>query len=142
MRSPLQFVFIAALLTAAACNAGGGGPSAPIATPAASPAPSPDVTEIQIFTEAQPAQACMDALAMGRLVPDTRSGLGFAGPDGVSNPVMWPFGYTARLVDNEIELHDSEGAFVAREGDQIEMGGGSGANGLFFACGGSVQIAN
>jgi len=84
----------------------------------------------------------MDALAKGTLVPDPRSGLGFAGPDGVSNPVMWPFGYTARLVDNEIELYDADGAFVAREGDRIEMGGGNGANNLFYACGGSVQIAN
>ena len=140
MRSPLHFVFIAALVTLAACGSGAGPTTAP--SPSPTPARSPDITEIRLFTEPQPAQACMDALAMGTLVPDTRSGLGYAGPDGVAKPVMWPFGYTARLVDNAIELYDASGAFVAREGDQIQMGGGSGANNLFYACEGSVEIAN
>jgi hypothetical protein len=47
---------------------------------------------------------------------------------------MWPFGYSTRLVDGVIELVDSSGAFVAREGDVVQMGGGFGTNGLFYSC--------
>ena len=47
---------------------------------------------------------------------------------------MWPFGYSARLVDGVIELVDGSAKFVAREGDTVEVGGGFGANGLFYAC--------
>ena len=145
MRSPLHFVFIIALLTAAACNAGGGNPTTapPSGAPAtASAAPTPDLTEIQLLTEPQPSDACMDALATGTLVPDPTTGLAIASGNGERTTVMWPFGYTARLVDNVIELYDDHGIFVAREGDVVSMGGGFGANNLFYACGGSVQLAN
>jgi hypothetical protein len=82
----------------------------------------------------------MDALARGTLVPDPRSGLALATPTGERIPVMWPFGYSARLVDAVIELVDSSGNFVAREGDTVEMGGGFGANGLFYACTGLKRV--
>ena len=82
----------------------------------------------------------MDALAQGTLVPDPRTGLALATSTGERMPVMWPFGYSARLVDGEIELLDGSGAFVAREGDLIQMGGGSGANGLFYACAEDIQV--
>ena len=81
----------------------------------------------------------MDALATGTLVPDTRSGLGIASADGFRTPVMWPFGYSAILVEEVIQLIDDEGNVVAVEGDVVSMGGGSGAGGLFYACAGSVQ---
>ncbi len=84
----------------------------------------------------------MAALAQGTLVPDPRSGLAIAAPTGERTPVMWPFGYSARLVDGVIELLDDAGTFVAREGDAVEMGGGLGPNGFFFACARDIQRAN
>jgi len=83
----------------------------------------------------------MDALAQGTLVPDPRTGLALATPDGGRTPVMWPFGYSARLVDGEIELVDDSGEFVACEGDVVQMGGGFGANGLFYSCAQGIQVA-
>lgn len=82
----------------------------------------------------------MDALARGTLVPDPRTGLGLAN-GAERTPVMWPFGYSARLVDGVIELVDGSARFVAREGDAVEVGGGFGANGLFYACTG-LQIVD
>ena len=102
-----------------------------------SPTPSPE--SIALLTEPAPAQACMEALAMGTLVFDPRSTLAIGGPSGERTPVMWPFGYSARLVDGTLELLDNRGQLVAREGDRIEMGGGFGAGNLFYACSGSVQ---
>jgi hypothetical protein len=107
------------------------------ATATATPATTPE--GISLLTEPAPAQACMDALARGTLVPDPRSGLALASPTGERTPVMWPFGYSARLVDAVIELVDSSGNFVAREGDTVEMGGGFGGSGLFYACGDGIR---
>ncbi len=53
---------------------------------------------------------------------------------------MWPFGYSARLVDGQIELLDDSGEFVAREGDTVQAGGGFGANNLFYACAGLQRV--
>ncbi len=145
-----QSLFIIALALAATTGCSGAAPPA-TATPAAT-APSathsppaqagPTPVSITLLTEPAPAQACMDALAQGTLVPDPRTGLALATSDGQRMPVMWPFGYSARLVNGEIELLDDSGAFVAREGDTVQMGGGSGQNGLFFACAEGITVVD
>jgi hypothetical protein len=93
---------------------------------------------IDLLTEDQPAQACMLALATGRLVADPRSALGIAAADGSRYSVMWPFGYSAVYADDLIWLLDRAGTPIAAEGDMIEMGGGFGTN-LFYACAGSIK---
>lgn len=105
-----------------------------VAACASEPAPSSTPQSITLLTQPAPAQGCDDALAQGTLVPDPRSGLALASGNGERTPVMWPFGYSARLVDGVIELVDSSGALVAREGDMVQMGGGFGASGLFYSC--------
>ena len=93
---------------------------------------------VDLLTESQPSQACMDALATGRLAPDARSGLGIiAGDDRMS--VMWPFGYSAVYAEDTLWLVDPAGVPIAAQGDLIQMGGGSGSGGLFYACAGSIE---
>lgn len=92
---------------------------------------------VELLVQTAPAQACMDALATGRLEPDARSGLGIiAGNERIS--VMWPFGYSAVHAEDTMWLVDPEGLPIAAVGDLIQMGGGSGAGGLFYACAGSI----
>ncbi len=146
-RRLLTLTALAAALLIAAC----GSPSAPATQPAATQTPpvatsissaTPAVTPepITLLTEAARPQACMDALAQGTLVPDPRSGLALATAGGERTPVMWPFGYSARLVDGQIELLDDSGEFVAREGDTVQAGGGFGAGGMFYACAGLQRL--
>jgi len=76
----------------------------------------------------------MDALIGGTIVRAAATGLGLRSSDGTLTAVEWPFGSTARIVDGKVELLDETGAVVAREGDEITVGGGFG-NALWHACG-------
>lgn len=91
----------------------------------------------------QPAaiSACMDALATGTLVSSSLSGLAIRDPEGTVQEVEWPFEYTARREMTGLALIDSAGVLVAREGQVIQMGGGTGADGVFHACPGSISVA-
>ena len=80
-------------------------------------------------------QACMDALLGGKLTRHAETGLGVTSADGTSTAVEWPFGYTARNELGKLVLLDETGKVVAREGDEITVGGGFG-NTLWHACGG------
>jgi hypothetical protein len=83
----------------------------------------------------------MDALATGTLVASPQSGLAIrGGEEATVTEVEWPFGYTARREVTGLVLVDSAGTAVAREGDVIQMGGGSGADGVFHACPGSISV--
>lgn len=84
-------------------------------------------------------QACMDALLGGKLTRHAETGLGVTSADGTSTAVEWPFGYTARNELGKLVLLDKTGKVVAREGDEITVGGGFG-NTLWHACGG-VNVA-
>ena len=85
-------------------------------------------------TAPAPAQACMDALIGGTLVRHAPSGLGIAGDDGPATTVEWPFGYAARDEGGRIALLDDHGRVVAREGDEVMVGGGFGTD-VWHACG-------
>lgn len=102
---------------------------------AASPAPSPTAApQVGLKTVAAPPQACMEALIGGMLTKNPVSGLGITSTDGQSTAVEWPFRYGAREVLGRIVLIDETGTVVAREGDQITVGGGFG-NQFWHACG-------
>ena len=65
----------------------------------------------------------MDALLRGRLV---RRGdcLYVDGGRGPGVLVIWPPGYSYRLIDGSVHVFEAEGGEVLREGGEIEMGGG------------------
>ena len=81
----------------------------------------------------------MDALAQGTLVPDARSGLGLRSSNGELTSVVWPIGYSAAWSDGVITLFDRTGAAIAQQGDLVQMGGGHGLGGHFYACAGSIE---
>jgi hypothetical protein len=91
---------------------------------------------VALRTSPVASQACMDALVSGVLARDARSGLGIATAGGGATAVEWPFGYSARDEGDRIALVDENGKVVAREGDQVEVGGGLGNDDVWFACGG------
>ena len=90
---------------------------------------------VNIKTAPAVAQACMDALAGGKLAVNNESGLGITSADGEAMPVEWPFGYTARNELGTTVLVDDKGQVVAKVGDDVSVGGGFG-NKFWHACGG------
>jgi hypothetical protein len=110
---------------------------------AEAPSASPTAQQIALRTQppAGPNQACMEALATGRLAADARAGLAIrAGTDVI--PVVWPNGYTAWLTDSGIVLLDATGRPIAREGDQVALGGGFGADGFWYPCDGQLTVVD
>lgn len=104
-----------------------------VAACSATPAPSPAPQAFALRTAPVQPQACMDALMGGRLTRHAQSGLGITAADGTQTAVEWPFRYSAWIVDGRVVLHDETGKTVAREGDEITVGGGLG-NALWYAC--------
>ena len=103
-------------------------------SPAASATPGALATAAQalIRTAAFQPDACMDALLGGTLVKHAQSGLG-VGSEGELTAVEWPFRYSASLEGGRLVLLDETGKVVAREGDEINVGGGFG-NQFWHAC--------
>ncbi len=95
---------------------------------------------VTLRTQPAPISACMDALATGVLVTSSLSGLAIRDGEGAVQEVEWPFEYTARRDAVGVILVDSAGQEVAREGQLIQMGGGTGADGVFHACPGSISV--
>ena len=85
--------------------------------------------------------ACNTALLEGVLVADGDT-LGTRAPDGSVAHVRWAsglFGYNVRRTSDGLVLTDIFSQVVAREGDRIQVGGGTGADNVFNACG-SVNV--
>ena len=97
---------------------------------------------VGLRTQPVPISACMDALATGTLISSNLSGLAIKADDGTVTEVEWPFEYTARREAQGLTLVDSVGQVVAREGQLIQMGGGTGADGVFHACPGSIAVVD
>lgn len=89
---------------------------------------------VVLRTASAPAQACQDALLVGRLVRHPASGLGIASPEGELTAVEWPFGFGTRAEPGRVALVDERGQVVAHEGDEIQIGGGFGTR-FWHACG-------
>lgn len=96
---------------------------------------------IQLRTAKEPAQACMAALAAGTLALNPESGLGLEAAQKPL-PVVWPFGFSARVEQGRAVLVDPFGKVLARAGDEIEIGGGFSANDAFFTACGDVTVTN
>jgi hypothetical protein len=133
-------LFAAALVLAACASTIPATPESTIpVTPGATISATPD--SIALAVQPPPVgNACNEALGRGRLVADPRSGLAIAGGDGRSEPVMWPFGFSAALVDGRIFLVDQNGQAIAGEGDTVEFGGGLGLNDFFWVCPAEVKV--
>lgn len=84
-------------------------------------------TPVALRTEERPSDGCLLALMGGTLARNAETGLGV---DDL--PVLWPFGYAARSEFGRIVLLDETGTVIAREGDQIEVGGGG--DEMWHAC--------
>ena len=97
---------------------------------------------VGLRTQPAPISAFMAALATGTLVSSALSGPAIKAPDGTIVEVEWPFEYTARRDVTGLALIDSAGMLVAREGQVIQMGGGTGADNVFHACPGSIKAAD
>ncbi len=69
----------------------------------------------------------------GFLNADATSGLALRG-NGAFRGVFWPFGYPARRESGGIVLIDRSDRIVAREGDQVVMGGAIGEDGVGYPC--------
>ena len=126
------FLLVAAAV--AACGAGGGSSATPTGAPTGGSTAAPTSEALLIKRAAVDGLACMDALMTGTLSRNGQTGLGVTGPDGKQTAVEWPFGYSAHIEGGVAVLVDNTGKSVAREGDQIQMGGGFG-NALWHACG-------
>jgi hypothetical protein len=80
-------------------------------------------------------QACPAAQLEGELVADDEFGFAVTHADGFTTPVTWPDGYVARDAERR-ELLDGSGRVIAREGDQVALGGGESSVGPgFVVCG-------
>ncbi len=124
-----------AAIAIAACSAAPPATTTPSNAPTAVPSVTPIATPAIAITTAPVANAvCMEALMSGRLTRDARTGLGVTASDGQQMAVEWPFGYSARNDGGRLALVDDTGKVVAREGDEIQVGGGFG-NLMWHACG-------
>ena len=95
---------------------------------------------VALRTAIAPSDICMMALMTGTLARNAETGLGVAGPDAQSVGVEWPFGYAAGNELGKLVLVDASGRVLAREGDEISLGGGLGADDVFIACGGVTVV--
>ncbi len=103
-------------------------------SPTADPSPSPgEAVSLQTQPSPAPGEACAAARLGGVLTADPTYGLGLRRGDTVHG-VLWPYGYSARYEPGGIVLIDRTGRIVAREGDQIAMGGFMSDDGVNHPC--------
>jgi hypothetical protein len=86
--------------------------------------PSPVVVAVQ--TQAEPRalnSACLTARTEGTLVSDPASGIALRRGDLITR-VVWPFGFSGRIIGGRLGLADDHGVVVAWAGDHVSLGGG------------------
>jgi hypothetical protein len=96
-------------------------------------------TTLSLRTADAPTRDCDQALMRGILASSRQSGLALREPDGPNVIVLWPFGYSSRGFVGSLELVDRTGSSIAREGDTVEMAGGTNLDGIFVACAGTIK---
>ncbi len=77
---------------------------------------------------------CQVARIGGVLTADPTYGLGVRDDSGLVHGVLWPYGYSARREPGGIVPIDRSGRIVAREGDNVVMGGVVNADGVHWPC--------
>lgn len=83
---------------------------------------------------------CSTTAFQGTLARGDLGGLNLALPDFAWVWVSWPEGWTARVrEDRRVELFDRNGAHVAREWDEVDVGG-SGDSNEFQSCPDAVSV--
>ncbi len=106
--------------------------------------PASGATPVTILTEARPtplpsgvAWGCPQARRGPLRVELSGSELVFISTaNGARESIVWPYGFSARLVDGKAELLAPDGAVIAREGEVLDdLGGGLGVSGdAFHVC--------
>jgi len=77
---------------------------------------------------------CYLAGTAAELILDPSVGLAWKfGPDDI-RPVIWPRGYTARLVGSKIEVWNRDGPVIARSGTMAEFGLVKYESGFVYGC--------
>lgn len=94
---------------------------------------------ISLRTADAPTRDCDQALLRGILTNDRPNGLALRELDGTGVNVLWPFGYSSRGFVGSMELVDPTGNSIARDGDWVEMAGGSNLDDVFVACAGTIK---
>ena len=97
---------------------------------------------VQLHTAAAASETCDLALIAGSLEKHPQTGLGIGTGGEQVTPVQWPFGYSARMDLSGVVLVDETGKVIAKEHDRVEAGGGSGAEGVWIACGPVSTVSN
>jgi hypothetical protein len=92
-------------------------------------------TALAFSPEPGVAEVCNQALLEPLVVGRTGDWLTFTGAtSGHAAAVVWPHGFTARIIDGKGALLDPSGAVIGREGDTLtDVGGGSSGDG-FAVC--------
>ena len=111
---------------------------------ACSSAGTTEIQRVLIRTEQAPAEACMEALITGVLVPHAQWGLAMQVPGtGELMQPIFPFRYSAAVDGGRIALLDENGLVVAHTGDLIQSSGGSiGAEGnpMVALCDNTIEV--
>jgi hypothetical protein len=104
---------------------------------------TPPGTQIALWTSAGATivnghEVCNLMHLGGVLARQPESGLGLRNERGDVDPIIWPYGFSAREVGGVALLIDRKGAVAAREGDRVAFAGGLSPNvdGVYEACGG------
>lgn len=137
----LMPLLLALALVLAACGAAG--PAAD-----ATPGPTPPTHELVPIPTSEPLvepggtpPPCPASLLVGTLVAHDTWGIAVeTDTDSEVQMAWWPHGWSARRDGDGLELLDEDGQVVAREGDQVEIGGGERPDGSWWACGGDVTV--
>jgi hypothetical protein len=71
----------------------------------------------------EPSKDFMSAMGSGRLFVSERC-IRMGSPEGVSDVVVWPYGYSLSESGGEIRILNEDGEVEAQVGDVVRMGGG------------------
>jgi hypothetical protein len=95
---------------------------------------------VVLLTARQGGVGCPANFVDGELVFDAAAGSAIIDAAGIRKPITWPYGYTGRRRDAEVEILDRTGSMVARSGTRIRLPGGEIVPGTWFACPGPRVI--
>jgi len=82
----------------------------------------------------EPGFLCPAALTSGEIVRDVEHGLVLLHPNGRRERILWPNGYSSRLVGTHAVLLDTNHKVAASEGDRVRLRGAALADGRWLVC--------